>query len=179
MTTVAGPAARRAARGRSVERSARRPLVEREEPWGVGPLVLFAILAGLGLTGMVVGWAGISGTADLEEQARWLGLGIASLILAGFGMVAWLLAGLVSVGTLRRSVVRDLALRTAAEPRSAEETGEQAPVGTFGIGSGMTRYHRSECDILAGKNVRWLDSEALKFAGALPCGMCSPEDASA
>ena len=176
MTTAVGPVPRRAARRRSVERAAPTPVLDRDEPWGRGPLLLFAVLAVLGLIGMVVGWVGISGTADLEKQARWLGVGIGSLILAGFGMVAWLLAGLVAVGSLRRSVLRDLALRaTAAEARPADETGGQAPVGTFGIATGMARFHRPECDLLVGKDVRWLDAEALHFAGANPCGMCSPE----
>jgi hypothetical protein len=176
VTTVAGPLARRGTRHRSVaERGARTPAVDRREPWNGLAVVVAAVLVGLGLLGMAVGWYGISDTADLESQARWLGLGIGSLVLAGFGMVVWLLLGLISVATLRREVVRDLTARRNARATAEPETGELAPVGTFGIATGMRRYHRAECDILVGKNVRWLDHEALGFADAQPCGMCRPE----
>lgn len=142
-------------------------------------MVLLLLLA-VGLIGMIIGWAGISGTADLKKQTRWLGFGIGSLIVAGLGMVTWLVAGLVSIAKLRRGVMRDLAVRypEAENARGSEETAQHQAVGTFGIATGMRRYHRADCDILVDKEVRWLDSESLHFAGALPCGMCDPDGTS-
>lgn len=181
MTTAVGTAVRRGVRRRSAaDRGAAAPVTERDEPWGRGPLALLVVLAGLGVLGMIVGWVGISGTADLEEQTRWLGVGIGSLILAGVGMVAWLVAGLVSLATLRRSVLRDLAVAYPAEVTARrDETAPLQAVGTFGIAAGMRRYHRADCDILHGKDVRWLDAAALQSSEALPCGMCKPDGASA
>jgi hypothetical protein len=172
---------RRGARRRSAaDGGTAAPVTDRDEPWGRGPLVLLVVLAGLGALGMIVGWVGVSGTADLEEQARWLGVGIGSLILAGIGMVAWLVAGLVSLATLRRSVLRDLAVRYPAEVTARrEETAPLQTVGTFGIAAGMRRYHRADCDLLVGKDVRWLDAAALQGGDAIPCGMCKPDGASA
>lgn len=179
---AAGPFARRGTRRRSVsERASAVASNERDEPWGRGAWVVLIVLLAVGLTGMVIGWTGISGTADLEKQTRWLGFGIGSLIVAGIGMVAWLVAGLVSIATLRRGVMRDLALRypAAENAHASEETAQHQAVGTFGMATGMRRYHRADCDILVDKEVRWLDSEALHFAGALPCGMCDPDGTSA
>lgn len=180
MTTLAGPLVKRGVRRRSAAQRSVQARIDRDEPWGRGPLVLLVVLAALGLIGMIIGWVGVSGTADVEEQARWLGVGIGSLIVAGLGMVAWLVAGLVSLATLRRGVLRDLAVRyPTAESDRRDETAPQHAVGTFGIASGMRRYHLADCDLLAGKDVRWLDSESLHFADAIPCGMCNPDEASA
>ncbi|MGQ0844018.1 MAG: hypothetical protein ACT4QF_07765 [Sporichthyaceae bacterium] len=193
MTTVSGrlrpsPAtasalARRGTRHRSVaERGTRPAVLDRPEPWNRFAAFVTAVLVGLGLIGMFVGWFGTSGTADLESQAGWLALGIGSLILAGFGMVVWLLLGLIAVGALRREVVADLTARRAARAGEAVSAGAEAEAaahasaGQFGIATGMRRFHRDGCDILVGKNVRWLDREALHFADALPCGMCKPDE---
>lgn len=177
---AAGPFARRGTRRRSAsERASAVPSNERDEPWGGGAWVVLLVLLAVGLTGMVIGWAGISGTADLEKQTRWLGFGIGSLIVAGIGMVAWLVAGLVSIAKLRRGVMRDLAVRyPEATAQHGNETASLRAVGTFGIATGMRRYHRADCDILADKDVQWLDSEAVRSTGALPCGMCSPDEVS-
>ena len=51
-------------------------------------------------------------------------------------------------------------------------------VGRFGIAAGMRRYHRGDCDVLVGKDVRWLDARSPVFADALPCGMCRPDEVS-
>ncbi len=173
---TAGLLSRRGARRRSAtERTAPLRIADREEPWNRRAGVVPAILLALGVIGMVVGWVGISDTADLEEQARWLGLGIGSLIVAGIGMVVWLLAGLVSVSTMRRSVMHDLAIRYPADVPQTALTAEQPLVGQFGIATGMRRYHRPDCDVLIGKTVQWQDEEFFLSAGTTPCGMCLPD----
>jgi hypothetical protein len=177
---MAGAVVRRGARRRSAtERTTALRAPDRPEPWGRGAWVVLLVLLAVGLIGMVIGWSGISGTADLEEQTRWLGVGIGSLIVAGIGMVAWLVAGLISLAKLRRGVLRDLAVSYPdAKTQRRDETAPQQGVGTYGIATGMRRYHRADCDVLVDKDVRWLDAEALHFAGALPCGMCDPDGTS-
>lgn len=178
--TATGPLARRGTRRRSAAaRTARVTVLDRPEPWGRGAVAAALVLVALGLIGLVVGWVGISDSADMEEQARWLALSIGSLIVAGFGMVAWLLAGLVAVGTLRRTVLRDVAARAPANWAALSFAAPPSEaLGRFGIATGMRRYHRPECDLLAGKTVRWLDAQALEFAVTEPCGMCSPTSSS-
>jgi hypothetical protein len=136
-------------------------------------LVIVGLLAGAGL---VVGWVGVSGTVRLDTQAGWLGLGIASMLLGTLGMVGWLVIGLAAVTRLRRTVIEDLTARSvrreAAHPAQVEAAdGDRL----FGITAGMRRYHRAECELLAGKEPRWLDEQALVFAGTRPCGICRPD----
>jgi len=162
---------RRGTSGRTATRAARGHPHEGREPWGRRDVVLLALLAGTSIAGLVVTWVGISGTVSLARQARWLGLGIGSDILAGLGMVAWLATGLARVARLRAQVTA--VLETGRTKISEDQSA--SPVPEFGIATGMRRHHRAGCTLLAGKSVRWLDAEALSVAGTLPCGICRPD----
>jgi hypothetical protein len=133
-----------------------------------------AVVGAAGLVGLVVTWVGISGTVRLSTQARWLGLGIGSLILAGFAMVGWLIVGLLRISALRRDVVAALNARTAAA--GAGPTADSVGVPLFGVAPGMRRYHRPDCLLLVGKKVVLGSPEAHAEAGLTPCGICAPPE---
>ena len=81
MTTVAGPDSRRRALDRRAARAQAGTATVRTEPWTRLDVVVVAVVCAVALAGLIIAWAGISGTARLPAQARWLGLSIASLIL--------------------------------------------------------------------------------------------------
>ncbi len=138
-------------------------LGEAPEPWRRRDAAVVALVVALGVVGLVVTWVGISGTAKLTPQARWLGFGIASLMLTGFAMVGWLVLGLT---------------RVAATPARWCASAGRGAVGRRGRGHRMVlvlvtdsvsrpraaRYHLAHCPLLAGKDVRWLDAATLAFA---------------
>jgi ABC-type nickel/cobalt efflux system permease component RcnA len=158
---------------RTATRNARVRRHDGDEPWARRHAVLPAVLTAIGLIGLIVGWAGISNTVSLSQQSRWLGLGIGSVVLGGLGVVLWLFVGLTNLGRLRRDVLHELALRATQdaqhEPLEAVEHDAR-----FGIVTGMRRHHRASCELLAGKDVTWLEATDEAVTGSSPCGICAP-----
>jgi hypothetical protein len=129
-----------------------------------------ALVGILALAGIVAGWVGVSGTVRLSTQTRWLGLGIGSLILAGFAMVGWLITGMARITAVRREVVATLNARGAeVEASLALETS-----AVYGVAPGMRRYHRPDCRLLVDKRVTFDSSATHDAAGLAPCGICAP-----
>lgn len=147
------------------------------EPWARRDVVVVALVLALAVAGLVVGWFGVSDTVDLNDQTQWLGLGIAALIVGGFGMVVWLLLGLRRVAVLRREVLTELDRRhpaPAARTARAPLTDRQS----FGTVVGMRRYHAAGCQMLDDKDVTYADAAAHAGAGLLPCPICLGEGGS-
>lgn len=145
------------------------------EPWTRRDAGLVAAFLALGLAGLVIGWIGISDTVDLNGQTRWLGFGIGALMLGGLGMLTWLLTGLQAVAVLRREVLAETERRYPAigiGPDLAHAS-RDARAG-FGTVAGMRRYHRPECQMLAGKDITYASIDAHLAAGLGPCGVCEP-----
>jgi hypothetical protein len=141
-------------------------------PWRRREAVVAALIGVLALTGMVVGWVGVSGTVRLSTQTRWLAVGIGSLILAGFAMVGWLVIGMVRITASRREVVATLTARSAAAQASA--TLAAATSAVYGVAPGMRHYHRPECRLLVDKRTTFESGAAHAAAGRTPCGICAP-----
>lgn len=172
MTSVTVPGSRRGAVGRTATRNSRVRRHDGAEPWARRDAVLPGLLTVLGLVGLVIGWVGISDTVSLSRQTRWLGLGIGSLVIGGLGVVLWLVSGLTQLGRLRRDVLAELALREGQHEQSVEVIDAGA---RWGIATGMRRHHESDCELLVGKDVRWLTAAEVADSGTLPCGICRPE----
>jgi hypothetical protein len=161
--------ARRAARGRAVE------FHDGPEPWARRDLALPGLFILLGVIVLVVGWFGISDAVALNRQMRWLAVGIIGLIVGGFGMVLWLLAGLTKVTRLRRAVVAEADRRVTLATRSTGSAAA-APAG-FATVAGMRRFHRTDCLMLTGKAAELGEPTDFAAAGLAPCGVCLPADA--
>jgi hypothetical protein len=170
MTSMAVPGSRTVRRRATA--AARVRSDDAPTPWRRREAVVAALLGVPALTGMVVGWVGVSGTVRLSTQTRWLALGIGSLILAGFAMVGWLITGMVRITALRREVVATLTARSAVTQESATLAADRPAV--YGVAPGMRRYHRPECRLLIDKRVTFDLSAAHAAAGRTPCGICTP-----
>jgi hypothetical protein len=150
---------------------ARRAPHDGPEPWARADALVVAIVLMIAVVGLVIGWFGISDTVDLNDQTRWLGFGIGALMLGGFAMVGWLLRGLIRVATLRREV---LAVLDRRHPASAAPTPVLTDRQGLGTVVGMRRYHRADCQMLAGKDVTLAAATAHVEAGLAPCPICRP-----
>jgi fatty acid desaturase len=166
------------ARAERRERAGQPRHYDGQEPWARRDIAAVAVVLVRAVVGLVVGWLGVSDTVDLDGQTRWLGFGIAALILGGFGMVGWLLVGLGRVARLRREVLAELT-RRHPEPVTADwqVTTHQASVTVnFGTVPGMRRYHRADCQLLAGKQGTYAATADHEKAGLAPCPICLPAD---
>lgn len=146
------------------------------EPWSRRDAVAVAAILLVAVVGLVVGWLGVSDTVDLDSQTSWLGVGIAALIVGGFGMVLWLLLGLRRVAVLRREVLATLE-RRHPEPLRVPVPAELTEHQRCGTVPGMRRYHAADCQLLLGKQVTYAEAAAHAEAGLRPCPICLGEGA--
>jgi hypothetical protein len=171
MSSVAVPDTRRRALDRRAARAELRTVAVRSEPWTRLDLIVVGVVCAVALGGLIIAWAGISGTVQLPAQARWLGLGIASVILGGLAMVGWLVVGLARVGALRRAVVREL---SAGLPSADVPSDQTTAAVRLGVAPGMRHYHREDCRLLIDKTPSWGTGLSHAAVGLLPCGICRP-----
>ena len=145
----------------TVELWARRTRFVLGAGWTVGLLVVF------------LSWWGTSGKATTDEQFRWLGLGVAGMILCLAVSAAWVFTGLRAVGARIQDVVpRPSEVRPVVELRAPSGTGTE---DVLVAAAGMRYYHRSSCPLAQGKAVRPAERAAHLREGRSACGVCRPD----
>ncbi|MDQ1500564.1 MAG: hypothetical protein QOI86_3904, partial [Actinomycetota bacterium] len=130
-------------------------------PWTGADVTVTAVAAAVGVAALLVSWAGSSTATALGQQTTWIGVGIGALLAASAAASYWLLQG-------RRAVVRrraDWVVREAASAGVREQLVSLAS---------MTRFHRGECPLVAGKPVVAANRAAHEREGRRPCGVCRP-----
>lgn len=148
------------------QRRARRatPAMLNDGPWRRVDRVI--VLGGcvLGLLGLgICSWGG-SGEIDLSVQMRWLLGGIFAVTVSSLSLAFWLFSGLRMV---RLEMARLHRMIHPAYPEAAAISG-----GGFVTVAGMVRYHRADCPLVAGKNVRVLDAATIAAESLRECGAC-------
>jgi hypothetical protein len=138
--------------------------------WRRSNQLLAGVLLLLGFVVLMVGYAGTSGTRDLDEQVVWLNVAAAGLLVGGFGVVSFLAAGRRAVGRRRLTLFGDVP--TADERRGAADL---LDAGSLVAAPTMTRYHRPGCPFVENKDVAPASQAAHERAGRRPCGICRPE----
>ncbi|MCU1691101.1 MAG: hypothetical protein JWM64_192 [Frankiales bacterium] len=142
----------------------------RPTPWRPVDAVVLVVLLGLALLCDAVAYLGVSGTADVQVQLRWLAGGVAALVLSVSGVCGWLITGLREVRLAQRAVVP---LRVVVAPPAATTVATQAGADLVAAPA-MTRYHLSSCALVAGKSASPAPLPAHLEAGRRPCGVCDP-----
>lgn len=161
-------------------------------PWDVRDLTRSARLVSAGFLGLVVCWFVMSGKADWRDQIGWLAGAMAALLVAGVGMVSWLVTGMRQVhGEMAEvmTVVRVVRLGLVAEPEESDDflddvDGPALPAGEalatvretlFVTNDSMTRIHRADCALVRGKSVRVASDDEFVSRGLKLCGVCCGE----
>jgi hypothetical protein len=147
-----------------------------EGPWRSSDVLRLARGIGIGAIGLASAWVAASITSTVDRQLYWVALGVVSVLVAAFSMVAWLLFGLRAVGLTRHQVAAEL--RTwdgrATEPPDVERGHADPGSPQLFIASGMTRYHKPDCLLIRGKESRPIDAGEIGASGLRPCGVCNP-----
>jgi hypothetical protein len=139
--------------------------------WSGRSRTLVVGLSGVGVALMTIGWARVSDESNVNTQIAWLNVAVSGLLVAGLGNAMWLLRG-------HRSVTR---LRSALLPPTfgAAAIGRDDDAVSFErrelvAAAGMTRYHRADCLLAAGKPVGVADRAVHEADGRRPCQTCRP-----
>jgi hypothetical protein len=143
-----------------------------DAPWRTGELVRVCVVSTAGLIGVAVAWYGASAQADWPDTLPWAPLGAAAVTVAMLGLVAWLMAALRRVRSLRREVMPWL--EGAVSTPSINSPVRTAPGADFVTAGGMTRFHQPACPLVTGKPVRPLTVEDARASALEPCGVCGP-----
>ena len=185
MTTLSGTkvvartgGASRRTPGRSAASARLARLAAEDFPWDVRDVFRLLWTTAVGLVVITVCWYGSSGEANFHRQVVWLAAGIGGLLIAGFGMIGWLLAGLRNVhrevfdvvDTIRVERLHqtlDLNLDDEIDADGADE------VGGYVIGASMTRVHRRDCPLVKGKSVGPISEADIERLGLDKCGVCA------
>jgi hypothetical protein len=135
-------------------------------PWLRTDLVRVACWVAIGVVINVIAWYGVSGSTLWSTQTGWIVLGILAAAVVAVGCAGWLVAGLRMVGAARAEVMRGL-----AKPR--------VPVAVVAsselvAGPRMTRFHRANCRLIAGKETGVVGDAEIVARRLNPCGVCEP-----
>ena len=123
----------------------------------------------VGLLLVVLAWFETSASVRLNNQVRWTNVGVAGVIVLGAGNLLWLLRGKRATGELRRLVL-------PLVPIGDDGPIEVPRADPLVAGRDMTRFHRVDCPLVAGKRVSAARREAHVRAGRAACGVCLPTD---
>jgi hypothetical protein len=147
-------------------------LDRRSVPWQVPDLLRLYLANISGMLLIVVAWFEASGAASQDAQILWLDVGIVGVIVAGAGNVLWLLTGRRAVGELRRALTPALMARFSQPTAQAGPAASAADPRQLVTGADMTRYHRADCLLVAGKELRAAPEETHRARGLRPCQVC-------
>jgi hypothetical protein len=160
-------------------------------PWSADHLVGVVVANGVGLVLVFVGWWESSGLGSAHQQLAWLNLGVVGLIIAGGANGLWL-ARSRRVVTLARAVVLPYPPGSGAWPapssngrashavvapargRRFRASADGAGTGVLVAGSAMSFFHRADCLLMAGKEVRVAGRADHERAGRAACEVCRP-----
>ena len=138
-------------------------------PWTARQRLLLVMLQALGAIGLLVGYAGTSGTLRVSRQVVWVNVAGAALVVSGAGVVLFLTAGRRAIGRRRLGLFGDVLedLVPAGPVPGSRSAAELVSAAT------MTRYHSSDCSFVAGKQGLASASAAEhENSGRRPCGVC-------
>lgn len=141
-------------------------------PWRVSDVMSLVAALLVGAVAILVGWIGVSGEPAPARQTGWMNVGIAGLVIAGVGTAVWLMTARRAIGQRRRQLLADVA--TGAGPAGPDSTIVTRPETLVAL-PGMTRYHRSSCELVAGKGAKSLTGRHRRSTTLMPCGVCQPD----
>ena len=145
---------------------------EPTSPWRLGDVMSLGASLVIGVAAILVGWLGVSGEAATARQTGWLNVGIGGVVITGIGTAVWLMTGRRAVGERRRRLLPDAVASASPSDRPAPLQPD-VPETLVVIG-GMTRYHRSTCELVAGKAVTPVPRRRPRTGSLTPCDMCRP-----
>jgi hypothetical protein len=144
-------------------------------PWPVSELVRLYAVNAIALVAVVASWFAAAGTVRSGSQVTAIAVGVAALVCSGGVNAMWLLVGRRAVA-MRRAVVREQLERVTESlvARSAASSSRPTPsTRSLVVVDRGTKYHRADCDLVAGKVTReW--SSANGKDPRVPCGVCRP-----
>jgi hypothetical protein len=135
-------------------------------PWTRRLCTALVVVQVVALALILVAWYWGSGELTVNEELSWLNLGLLGVGLSMAGNVLWLALARRSIVIARHHIL-PLPRRTSSEQAVSDD---RPPV----TGTGMTRYHRPGCLLVAGKATTSAPPATIEAQGLAPCPTCRP-----
>jgi hypothetical protein len=145
-------------------------------PWPLAELIRVYALNAAGLITVLAAWWGAAGTVRGTTQVIAIAVAVTAVVVSGSGNAVWVLVGRRAVG-IRRTQLRErmedlVAALGDITPSDVDEPA--SPPASLVTLRKATRYHRSGCDLVAGKPTIPWSADSNSGARRAPCGVCRP-----
>jgi len=137
-------------------------------PWQRRDLAALGVLEAVGFGLLAVSWLGVSGTTTFSRQVAWVNVGGAGLLAVILGCALWVHRGRRQVG----SRLGFTALLRRPELVAGLTGLAATDADTFVSATGMSRYHRPDCQAVTGKSLITAGAASFEVEGRRPCGLC-------
>lgn len=138
------------------------------QPWRPGSLVAAVVGNGIGLFLVGLAWYGASGTGYPATQVSWLAAAVMGSAVIAIVNAIWLFFGRRNVGMRYHELFANWA--SEESDAGAVITPLDQPVAA----PGMRWYHRPNCHLTQGKDLRTAARVEHERNGLQPCGICRP-----
>lgn len=142
-------------------------------PWQAGDVARLLPIIAAGVLAWAVAWIAASGERRFSDQIAWVSVGVVGLGLTFAAEAAWLLRAHRAIATHRRAILEGISGASPAMTHPASADAGRAPEPLV-AGDGLTRFHRKDCPLAAGRNWTPASREAHRQAGRTACGVCRP-----
>jgi hypothetical protein len=141
--------------------------------WSARQLVWWGVIVGASIIACFVAYIISAGKATLSSQAPSLNIAILSLVIAGAANAWLLVTGRRAVGMRRRALLGEPAL-TPSRRGPAPTAVLAGSADAFVADPELTRYHRPDCALAAGRGWAASSRATHERAGRVACGVCRP-----
>ena len=120
-------------------------------------------------------WYWASGEYTFDDQKTALNLAVVTVVVANLVGALLVIVGRRTVRVRRAKLLSDMPaalVRKAIAPHSSV-VDPRDPAGLVG-GAGLTRYHRSGCQLAQGRDWPEASQQTHEQEGRTPCGVCRP-----
>jgi hypothetical protein len=146
-------------------------------PWTSADLIRTVVCNAVGLFVVFISWDQASAQTAVRSELTWFELGLLGLSIAGIGNALWVLSGRRNVGLARVALFPG-----RPGPRRPRPTDPDRPdvahtdlsEHVLVAAANMTRYHRTDCPLVQGKQVSAKTLGRHRTSGRMACELCTP-----
>ena len=148
----------------------RRHAPAESSPWLPSMMLFWQVLTAVMGIALIIAWYSVSGKSVFDDQKPGIDIAILVLIISCALDGMFILAGRRAVGARREHLLSSVPVI----PRRRGATSSAPALAGLVAGDGLTRYHRTSCQLVEGRDWPIASLAAHQAAGRTACGVCAP-----
>jgi hypothetical protein len=151
------------------ETATRRHAPAETTPWLPSMMLFWQVLTAVTGIALIITWYSVSGKSVFDDQKTGIDIAIGVLIISCALDALFILAGRRAVGARREHLLSSVPV----VPRR-RGTASAPDTGALVAGDGLTRYHRTNCQFVEGRDWPTASLAEHQAASRTACGVCAP-----